>query len=532
MRVSTLAVLGFVPLRSFAFEQPPDVNLTKALLNNGVTLSALPKMTDLDSRKMISVSTSCNFACGTLKAIFSDDQVVQKSTAAYSAFSNYFWSQQQQAPQPKCVFKPKNAVDVSTFILIARLTQCPFAFRSGGHAAFAGASNIDGGITVTFDKMKGISLSKDKKIVSVQAGNNWGDIYSALQDQNLAVVGGRVSTIGVGGFLTGGGISFFSNQYGWGCDNVASYEVVLACGTIVTASPTSNPDLYWALRGGGNNFGIVTKFHLETFPHGAQMFGGQRIFLSSAFPALIDAFVKLGHSNDAKAEQILSVGILGGMQAAAIDLEYADPVPAPPVFADYLKIPAIQDTLRVDSLLHFTQELNQSNPYGFRQTFWTAASALDRGMVQFAFDVALDEYAKIGDVQGVLPANTLQVITVQQLEQMQKKGGNALGIKPSDGPLLLLNPNAHWSRPEDDGRVLQASANIVRRFQQEAKRRNMARDFLYMNYASQYEDVISSYGAANAQRLRRIAKQYDPQQVFQKLQPGYFKLNGAPSAMH
>ena len=103
----------------------------------------------------------------------------------------------------------------------------------------------------------------------------------------------KVAAIGVGGLTLGGGISFFSNQYGWACDNVASYEVVTASGIIVTASPTSFSDLYWALRGGGNNFGIVTKFNLNTISQG-QMWGGGRIHLESDFPALIKAFYDVG----------------------------------------------------------------------------------------------------------------------------------------------------------------------------------------------------------------------------------------------
>ena len=76
----------------------------------------------------------------------------------------------------------------------ARLTQCPFAAKSGGHAAFTGASNIEGGVTVTFQKMKGLKLSADKKTVDVQPGNTWHDVYSGLEKDNVGVVGGRVST--------------------------------------------------------------------------------------------------------------------------------------------------------------------------------------------------------------------------------------------------------------------------------------------------------------------------------------------------
>jgi hypothetical protein len=182
-----------------------------------------------------------------------------------------------------------------------------------------------------------------------------------------------------------------------------------------------------------------------------------------------------------------------------------------------------------NTLAYFTQQLNNSNPKGYRETYWTASSKLDRDMVQFVFDVSFEEFAKVRDVQGIIPANTLQIISVPALEQMQKKGGNALGLKPADGPVFLINLSTRWDKIEDDTRVLQANANVVRRMQEEAKRRDMVNDYLYMNYASQFQDVIGSYGEST-DRLKSVAKKYDPREVFQKLQPGYFKLDGPPVA--
>jgi len=97
-----------------------------------------------------------------------------------------------------------------------------------------------------------------------------------------------MSTIGVSGLLLGGGISYFANKLGWACDNVASYEVVTASGLIVTASPTKYSDLYWALRGGGNNFGVVTKFNVNAFPLG-NMWGGARLYSPDSFSEALDA---------------------------------------------------------------------------------------------------------------------------------------------------------------------------------------------------------------------------------------------------
>lgn len=116
---------------------------------------------------------------------------------------------------------------MSIMVLLSRLTQCPFAAKSGGHSAFAGAASIEGGITVSFENMKGIKLSPDKKTVAVQPGNNWGDVLTALSTTGVTAVAGRIGDIGVGGLTLSGGISFISNECGLACDNVASFDVSL-----------------------------------------------------------------------------------------------------------------------------------------------------------------------------------------------------------------------------------------------------------------------------------------------------------------
>jgi FAD/FMN-containing dehydrogenase len=116
-----------------------------------------------------------------------------------------------------------------------------------------------------------------------------------------------MAPVGVPGLILGGGISHFSNKRGWACDNVASFQLVTASGIAINVSPTSYADLYWALRGGGNNFGIVTNFKLVTFPLG-QMWGGQRIYTEDKFPAILDAlhhFTVEGSATDLDAAQIV-----------------------------------------------------------------------------------------------------------------------------------------------------------------------------------------------------------------------------------
>lgn len=139
------------------------------------------------------------------------------------------------------------------------------ALRSGGHSVGA-INNIVNGVTIDLSHLNATSCHPNTNIASIGPGARWGDVFAALEKEGVTAVGGRDGGVGVGGFLLGGGTSFFSGSKGFGCDNVVNYEVVLADGSVVNANASSHPDLWKALKGGGGNLGIVTRFDLETFP--------------------------------------------------------------------------------------------------------------------------------------------------------------------------------------------------------------------------------------------------------------------------
>ncbi|KAF2726626.1 FAD binding domain-containing protein [Polyplosphaeria fusca] len=528
MRLQLLAAASVGVAACFTFE-PADFDVVTALLDVGVDVFQVPGLSDLVDR---SWSNACSMACSTLQTIFGNGSVFMPGESDYQAFTNSYWSVQQASVDPRCVFRPAEARQVSALVLLSRLSQCPFAVKSGGHAAFAGASSIQGGITVSLSRFNQVSLSENKQSATIGPGNVWYDVYTALEPHQVTVIGGRVAGIGVGGLTLGGGISFFSNIYGWACDNVLSYTVVTASGTIITASPSEHQNLFWALRGGGNNFGIVTSFNVRAIPQGL-MWGGGRFHLETEFPAVIDAYYNLGvnAAKDGNAAQILSFAYVQNTKLASAALQYAQPVANASILAEYMSIPAIGDTTQIRSLANLTQEFNASNPDGLRETYWAATFKLDRDFVAFIKDVFFEELVAIADAPALIPAATLQVITVPQLEHMAQNGGNALGLGTALGPLIVLNMNMMWSDAADDERVMTANANIVRRTGEEAEKRGLQDEYIYMNYASQYQDVVGGYGAANQERLRSVAKSYDPAGVWQKLQPGYFKLDGAPAKM-
>jgi hypothetical protein len=308
-------------------------------------------------------------------------------------------------------------------------------------------------------------------------------------------------------------------------------QLVTASGVIIQVNQNSYPDLYFALRGGGNNFGIVTRFDLYTYPQGL-MWGGSLIYNFTQSSAILNAFVDFGHNapSDPNAALIVAYAYTEGQFLLVADLEYALPEPNPPIFSEFLSPPHLLNTLAVQSLSNITLEFNASNPGGLRETYWAAAYKLDLNLATYIVDVFMSEVQPVENATGILPSCVLQVITTDQLSHMTKNGGNALGISAADGPLMLLNLAFMWESPADDHAILIANQNIVNKSVAKAQELGLDNPFLFMNYASQFQSVVPSYGATNHAKLVNTAMKYDPDGVFQTLQPGYFKLNGPPSS--
>lgn len=302
-----------------------------------------------------------------------------------------------------------------------------------------------------------------------------------------------------------------------------------ASGAIITASAREFPDLYWALRGGGNNFGIVTSFNMRTFVQGP-MWGGQRAHTEDQWGKVYQAYYNyaMHAEEDTKQAQIVSFALQGGMKIAAEDLEYSEPTPWPAVFDEWKAIPAIIDQTAVANMSTLANQLGAGAPDGVQETYWDRTFKVDKDIFKTFIDIFFDMLPAIEDAAGILPVLSFQAITVPAMRRMQQNGGNALGLHPDDGPIFICNLAILWTNAADNARIMSFSKELYERLIAEAEEKGLNNEYIYMNYASPYQDVISSYGAANKQKLKGIAARYDPTGVFQTLQPGYFKLEGAP----
>jgi FAD/FMN-containing dehydrogenase len=154
-----------------------------------------------------------------------EDRVSFAGSTIYEDEQSQYWSLQQSTVLPACRVTPRSAEDVAITIRVLKTWECQFAVKSGGHAAFAGASNIQDAVTIDLGGLNGIDVKSDRLQVSVGAGAKWSDVYPVTDKAKLGVVGGRVPGIGVGGLTLGGGLSFFAGRYGFACDNVVNYQV-------------------------------------------------------------------------------------------------------------------------------------------------------------------------------------------------------------------------------------------------------------------------------------------------------------------
>ena len=296
-------------------------------------------------------------------------------------------------------------------------------------------------------------------------------------------------------------------------------------------TPTQYPDLYRALRGGGNNLGLVVRFDMDVYPlPRSEIWGGTRVYAEPDFSSVLDAWSHVvSHAEEDKgAGQWLGFLETQGMKLVSSEFWHAAADADARIFAGYTGLEAFTDSTKVRSVKEYAAALQAVNRDGLREVYWDTAVRMDREIAGFAKDVFYEEFPVAKEVEGIMPVLLLQGITVPMMEAMKKNGGNVLGLDPEDGARILVQISCWWEKEEDDEVVYGFIRKVMSRVNEEAERRGLGDRYRYMNYASMFQDVIAGYGEENKRMLKDVAKKYDPTGVFQRLQPGHFKLEGAP----
>ncbi|THH33054.1 hypothetical protein EUX98_g1104 [Antrodiella citrinella] len=231
-------------------------------------------------------------------------------TTGHYANDTFHWSS-ASSQNSTCSVEPGTPQDVATILKILGATKVPFAVKGGGHTTNPGFSSTPG-VQIAMTRFNAITYNADEHIAELGAGLVWDEVYATLNPLGVNVVGERVTGVGVAGYLLGaGGYSYLSNQYGLGVDNVEAYDLVLPSGEFKTITK-ADMDLYFAIIGGFNNFGIVTKFTVKTHPQDLQVWGGTISLLGDTVDQLNAATVNfMNNVTDPKAAMLPSLSSWG-----------------------------------------------------------------------------------------------------------------------------------------------------------------------------------------------------------------------------
>ncbi|KAI9752016.1 MAG: hypothetical protein M4579_005789 [Chaenotheca gracillima] len=456
-------------------------------------------------------------------------RVAFSGNPAYNSSESSYYTGQESELRPGCIFQPQQTSEVADFMRLITgsvkgcSTKPRFAVRCGGHTPYANAANVDGGITVDMRTMNTTTLSADKKVASIGGGGIWSNVYDQLSPYDLTVMGGRQAGLGVGGLGTGGGVHFLSREHGWVCDNIYAYEIALANGTVVTATATAHRDLWLALKGGTNNFGIVTRFDAATFDLNA-MWGGALVlnYTQAVLDRHAQAFsdFMLPQNFDAKAHGGTALVYMYGQYEVVDTIYYTAPVKTAPAWKNFTSIqPQILNTLGLSTAAKLVNAgtgqlpVNATRGNFLTLTFKTGPAAVYSQL----FKIWEDESKSMQGIPGISLVWLIQ-------PQPVTNGTNAMGNEPGRKDLVTAGFINSWASKDDDEAVAKGTGAIYDKQVAYLKQQGLYVPFKYMNYADISQDVIGSYGAAAKASLQATSRRHDPQGVFQKQISGGFKL--------
>ena len=196
--------------------------------------------------------------------------------------------------RPVAIARCRSTEDVAIALAVAREQELPVAVRGGGHNV-AGHAVCDGGLVVDLTDMGGVEVDPDARIARAGGGAVWQAFDTATAPHGLAAPGGTFFTTGVGGLTLGGGIGFLIGRHGLSCDNLVAAEVATVAGDVLTATEDEHPELFWALRGGGGNFGVVTRFDFRLHEL-REIVGGFLVYSYDAAPDVLRVFREVAQS--------------------------------------------------------------------------------------------------------------------------------------------------------------------------------------------------------------------------------------------
>ncbi|KAI0317364.1 FAD-binding domain-containing protein [Amylostereum chailletii] len=419
------------------------------------------------------------------------------------------WAQ-SSTEQAACSVEPGTAEDVATILKIVAASRTPFAVKGGGHATNVGFSSTTG-VHISMTRFANVTNNPAEGTVEVGAGLLWDDVYEALDGSGVNVVGGRVPGVGVAGFTLGGGYSWKTNQYGLTIDNIVAYELVLPNGTITTVT-SADEDLWFALRGGSNNFGIVTKFTLITHPQ-TDVWGGLITITGDHLPKVSAAVANFSQSTDKKAAILPAYNAVVGIPGVSLILFYDGPTPPNGVFDAFLAIPHFTEDVKTRSFVDLIQSIPATNPLeGPRAAFATVSILQYTPSILSLLENATNSW---GPRLALTDASSFISFDIEPFDPALFSYGTDSAYPPSRSqPLLPTNLYFSWTLPSSDNFVRGVMADITDSIRDAAlaEGQDVSGAAVYGNYALPDTPLESIYGG-NVAKLKAIKAAIDPENV-------------------
>ncbi|KAF2192545.1 FAD-binding domain-containing protein [Zopfia rhizophila CBS 207.26] len=444
-------------------------------------------------------------------------EVLTPDNAGY-AESIERWSEHCEK-KAQAVVKATSAQEISTTLNFARTNKIPFVVRGGGHST-SGSSSIDDGFVIDLSKMRKVTVDPSAKTITAEGGTTWEDVDVEAAKYKLATVGGTVNHTGVGGLTLGGGYGYLTGRYGLTIDNLISVDIVLASGELVTASSTSHADLFWAVRGAGQNFGVVTTFTFQGHDQPDPVFAGTLVFLPDKLPQIVEYANKFHTTNDGNQALLWGFSCPPPANAPVILTQcfYNGPeVKGKEFFADLINLGPIANMASMIPYEKLNSLLNQSAGFDGRKQFGGGAFKLplNPAFVQSLHQDFLDfvnSHERMNE--SLLLFETIPYKKVGEVPNEAMAFSNR-------GDYYNVATCFKWFDPALDREVKEFSRGLLKRASQTAgvvqdeNVRSVEGVGVYGNYANNDAAASEIYGS-NAKKLEELKHRYDPDNLFSR----------------
>jgi len=411
--------------------------------------------------------------------------------------------------RPAAIVRVTNADDVIACVLFARSHGFPIAIRGGGHNV-AGSALVDGGVIVDFSNLRQVSVDPERAEVTVAPGALLGDLDEAVQQRGLIVPSGVVTHTGVAGLTLGGGIGHTMRRYGLTCDCLLGVDMVTAEGEVVRASREENAELFWGLRGGGGNFGIVTKFLFRAHPMGTQVTGGVLVHAADRAAEVLAAYRDAMASAPAELGSVVALrsappapyipASLHGRPVVLIGLFHTGRATDAERFLQPLRQfgPPLVDTIARRPFLEIQGMFDASVPHGWRY-YWK--SHYLPPLTDLAIETLVD---RAWDKRSIRSYTLL--FHMGAAVRAVTDGASAFSGREAEH---AVNINGAWLDGEDadDTQWVRSFFNALRPH---------STGGVYINFMGEEgpERVLAAYGAEKYGRLQRLKSAWDPENTF------------------